>query len=94
MAPLKKYYGSTGTHTHYGRAHLGVEEEVEEGAVVDAPRAHLVHRRIVIGVFRAPWLGLGLRLWLGSGLGVRVRVRVRVRVTVMVRVRVRGRVRG
>ena len=49
------YYGYTfHGYTYYGYTHLGVEEEVEEGAVVDAPRAHVVQRRIVIRVLRAP----------------------------------------
>ena len=38
----------------YGHAYLRVEEEVEEGPIVDAPRTYVVHGRIVIGVFRAP----------------------------------------
>ena len=33
---------------------LGVEEEVEEGAVVDAARAHVLHRHVVVRVLRAP----------------------------------------
>ena len=62
---------------------LGVEEEVEEGAVVDAARAHVLHGHVVVRVLRAPGgslaLGLGLGLGQGSGQGsgqgwVRLRV--------------------
>ena len=58
---------------------LGVEEEVEEGAVVDAARAHVLHRHVVVRVLRAPGGKLGVRVGAGVRAGARVRVRVRVR---------------
>ena len=61
---------------------LGVEEEVEECAVVDAARAHVLHRHVVVRVLRAPLGKLGVRVGAGARAGAMVRVRVRVRVRV------------